>query len=230
MAIPTKDSLLVDWSTNANTRLTASPVTYGTTAAVATQYSAVHDAFITAMDNLIAARESGTQSSSLAALKSSAKKGLLDFARPLYKQIQANTSVLDADKIALGIRVPDTRPTPIPPPAFAPGLAIESVDGRRVRVRLFDPAFPDRQRMPAGVANATIMSYVGPTPPAGPGGFDYEGGTSKTKFEVLFPETVAPGTQVWLIAFFSNAREQNGPACVPVGALINYPESMPMSV
>jgi hypothetical protein len=45
MAIPTKDSALVAWS-NADTRLTASPVTYGITAPVATQYKTLHDAFL----------------------------------------------------------------------------------------------------------------------------------------------------------------------------------------
>src|SRR5687767_12874477 len=43
MSIPTLDVPLVDWSTNANTRLTAAPATYGTTAAVATQYDGLHD-------------------------------------------------------------------------------------------------------------------------------------------------------------------------------------------
>ena len=62
MAIPTKDTLLVDWSTNANTRLTAAPATYGTTAAIATQYDALHDAFVLAYNNMVAARASGTRS------------------------------------------------------------------------------------------------------------------------------------------------------------------------
>jgi hypothetical protein len=229
MAIPTQDELLANWSANADTRLTASPTTYGTTAAVATQYNAVHTAFITARDALIASRAAGTRSESLTAQKSQAKRDLLDFARPLYKQIQANTAVTDADKIELGVRVPDNKPTPRPVPGFAPGMLVMSVNGRLVSVRIFDPAFPDRKRMPDGVANATIMSYVGTTPPASPGDFKYEGGTSKTKFDVLFPDSVAPGTQVWLLAFFSNDREQNGPACNPVGAVINYGGSLPMS-
>jgi hypothetical protein len=33
---------------------------------------------------------------------------------------------------------------------------------------------------------------------------------------------VAPGSQVWLIAFFSNGRDRTGPVCTPVGAIINY--------
>src|SRR5215213_6335251 len=88
MAIPTKDSLLVEWSNNTTTRLTSSPVTYGTTAPVAAQYATFHDAFILALDNLLAARSAGTRSQPLTSLKTSAKNALLAFARPLYKQIQ----------------------------------------------------------------------------------------------------------------------------------------------
>jgi hypothetical protein len=229
MAIPTQDSALVDWSTNADTRLTSAPATYGTTAAVATAYTAVHDPFITAYNNLVAARAAGTRSQSLTSIKSSAKAALLAFARPLYKQIQANTAVTDAAKIELGIVVPDALPSPRPVPAFAPGLTVVSVNGRLLRIRLWDPAFPTRKRMPAGVDGATVMSFVGATPPEDPRAYKYEGSTSKTVVDILFPETVEPGTQVWLTAFFFNERKQNGPACAAVGAIINYGGTMPVA-
>jgi hypothetical protein len=229
MAIPRKDSLLVDWSTNANTRLTASPVTYGTTAAVATQYDGLHDAFVAAYNNVVAARAAGTRSSSLAAIKDQAKLALLNFARPLYKTIQANTAVTAAAKIELGVVVPDVQPTPVPAPGFAPGLTVVSVDGRLARVRLSDPAFPTRKRMPDGVNGAIVMSHVGPTAPADPGLYKMEGPTSRTVVDILFPESVAPGTQVWLTAVWFNERKQMGPACAPVGTQINYGGSMPMA-
>ncbi len=229
MAIPTKDVSLVDWSTNTNTRLTSSPVTYGTTAAVATQYDGLHDAFVLALNNLIAARAAGVRSSPLASIKDDAKRDLLAFARPLYKQIQANTAVTNAAKIELGVVVPDVEPTPQPVPNFAPKLFVEKIDGRLVTVRVADPADDTRKRMPAGCDGATIMSFVGETAPTNPTVYKYEGSTSRVTVEILFPETVEPGTQVWLTAFFFNERKQNGPACVAVGAVINYGGSMPMA-
>src|SRR4051812_42347229 len=98
MAIPTKDTALVDWTTNADTRLTASPTTYGATAAIATAYHVVHLAFLAAYNNLVAARAAGTRSESLVALRDSAKSNLLAYARPLYKQVQANAAVTPAAK------------------------------------------------------------------------------------------------------------------------------------
>jgi hypothetical protein len=209
--------------------LTASPTTYGTTAAVATQYAAVHDAFITANDNNVAARAAGTRSSALASIKDDAKSALLAFARPLYKTIQADTAVTDAAKIELGIVVPDVLPSPQPVPNFAPGLTIVGVDGRLVRIRLFDPANPTRRRIPAGINGATVMSFIGAAPPADPGAYKYEGSTSRAIVDILFPESAVPGTQVWLMAFFFNERKQNGPACTAVGTNINYGGSMPMA-
>ena len=229
MAIPTKDSALVDWSTNANARLTASPAAYGTTAAVATEYDGLHDAFVTSYNNVVAAREAGTRSSSLCALKDAAKAALLGFARPLYKQIQASTAVTAAAKIELGVVVPNPEPTPQPVPNFAPQLTVVSVNGRLAKIRLGDPAHPTRKRMPAGCDGATVMSFVGPEAPENPAGYKYEGSTSRTTVDILFPETVAPGTQVWLTAFFFNERKQNGPACAAVGAVINYGGTMPMA-
>lgn len=229
MAIPTKDVELVDWSTNADTRLNDSPATYGTTAAVATQYSAVHDPFIAAYNNNVAARAAGLRSSPLAAIQAAARKALLDFARPLYKTIQANTAVTDAAKIELGVHVPDMHPSPHPVPNFSPGLEIVKINGRLVTIRLYDPESPTHKRLPAGIDGATVMSYVGETAPTDPAVFKYEGNTSRTTVEILFPESVAPGTQVYLTAAFFNGRKQNGPACTPVGAIINYGGSMPMA-
>ena len=228
MAIPTKDASLVDWSTNANARLTASPVTYGTTAAVATQYDTLHDAFIAAYNAVAAAREAGTRSRSLCSTKDQAKFNLLSFARPLYKTIQANTAVTNAAKIELGVTVPSL-PTPIPPPGGVPQLTVVSVNGHVVRIRLSDPLNPTRRRIPFGVDGAMVMSYVGAAAPTDPNVYKMEGPTSRTTVDVLFPGDLAPGTQVWLTAVWFNERKQMGAACVPVGTQINFGGSMSMA-
>ena len=228
MAIPTdKVSSLVDWSTNADTRLNASPATYGTTAAIASQYSAVHDPFIAAAAAVIAAREAGTVSSSLISIRNEKQRDLLAFARPLYKQIQANPAVTDAAKIELGVKVPDVNPTPQPLPNRAPILRVDKVDGRVITIALRDPNDPDRRRMPFN--GAIVMSYIGPTMPTDPGVFTLAGTTSRTSFAVVVPEGTAPGTQVWLTAAFFNERKQLGAACLPIGTQVNFGGSMPLA-
>jgi hypothetical protein len=71
--------------------------------------------------------------------------------------------------------------------------------------------------MPDGVNGATVMSFVGASAPANPTAYKYEGSTSKTTVDVLFPESTAPGTQVWLTAFFFNERKQNARRARPSG-------------
>ena len=220
MAIPTKDVLLVDWSSNTNSRLTSAPATYGTTAAIATQYDTLHDAFILAYNNMVAARASGTRSQSLTNLKNEAKRDLLNFARPLYKTIQANTAVAASAKIELGIVVPDVEPTPLPPPADAPGIDIVSAIGNTVRLRLHDAANPTRKGKPLGVDGASVFSFVGAAAPSDPAAWKFEGNTTLTKFTVTFPGSVPPGSKVWFTAFWFNPRAQSGPAATPVGTNI----------
>jgi hypothetical protein len=208
--IPTKDVSLVDWSSNASARLTAAPATYGTTAAVATQYDTLHQAFVDAYNNLVAARAAGTRSESQTAIKDGAKSALLSFARPLYKQIQANVAVSAAAKIELGVVVPNPEPAPNPVPGTAPVLRVESVNGRVVRISLRDANEPDRKRVPAGVNGAIVMSYVGPTAPTNPSLFKLEAPVSRTTVDIVFPDSLTPGTQVWLTALWFN--RQMGPA------------------
>jgi hypothetical protein len=218
--IPFRAEDLVDWSTNANTRLNAAPATYGTTAAVAAQYTAVHDPFITAQDNLAAARAAGNRSASLTALRNAARETLLDFARPLYKQIQANTAVTDAAKIELGVVVPDVQPTPTPPPPFAPGLDVVSVTGRTVRIRLHDSQQPSRRGRPPGVSGAAVVSCVSAEIPTVASDWRWQGNTGTLVADVTFPDTVPAGAQVWIAATWFNDRKEPGPACTPVSTFL----------
>src|SRR5437762_792670 len=115
MAIPRKDSELVDFSTNFNDRIVAAPGTYGLSALQASTYTSYHTPFIAAYTALVAARESGTRSSSLAAAKDAAKTALLGYARQLYSQVQLSQTVPDSAKIELGVHVPRApSPQPIP--------------------------------------------------------------------------------------------------------------------
>lgn len=228
MAIPTTDAALVAFSTNFNDRIVAAPATYGLSASQATAYTALHDPFVTAYNAVVAARESGTRSRPLASTKDTAKASLLAYARQLYAQVQSSLTVTDAAKIELGVKV-RSAPSPQPIPASDPQLTVVSVDGCVVRIRLSDPANPGRTRIPDGVNGAVVMSYVGATAPNDPGAYSFQGTTSRTTLDVMFPNTLAPGTKVWLTACWFNERKQLGPACEPVGTNINYGGSMPMA-
>ena len=61
-----------------------------------------------------------------------------------------------------------------------------------------------------------MYSFVGMDYPSDPTAWNFEGSTTKPKFDIVFPNTVAGGTQVWVCAAWSNAKQQTGPVSVPI--------------
>jgi hypothetical protein len=214
VAVPTQDDALANWSTNFSTRISAGAVSFGLTTALATAYATLHGSFLTAR---AAASVPGTRSASLVAAKNTAKAALVANARDLYQIVQGTPSVTNAQREDLGITVRKAEPTPIPPPDAPPALVITSVSGWTVSVRLRDSVEAARRGRPLGCAGASVFSFVGATPPGDIASWKFEANTGKTKFDVAFDPSLAPGTRVYLTAFWFSGRKQSGPACAPVG-------------
>ncbi|MCI0363473.1 MAG: hypothetical protein L0219_06290, partial [Phycisphaerales bacterium] len=114
--LPSRESELVTWSTNYNTKIVAAPTSYGLVAAQATAYTALHTAFVTAYNT---ANAPLTRSPVNIEAKNTAKTALIDGPggiRALAAIIQAFPGVTDAQLRELGLTVRDSQPTPIPPP------------------------------------------------------------------------------------------------------------------
>jgi hypothetical protein len=212
--LPDRESDLLTWSVNFDTKITASPTDYGLTADQATAYGTLHSAFADAYQT---ANNPDTRSPSNIVAKDVAKDALINNARMLARIVQATPAVTPEQKSELGLTVRDVEPTPIPPPASWPKLEIVAVNGRTVQIRLSDLENPTRRGKPEGVSGATVLSFVGEEAPSDPGLYKFEGNTSRTTASVEFPITVAEGAKVWLTAFWFNNRKQSGPACEPVG-------------
>ena len=139
----------------------------------------------------------------------------MNYARQLYAFVQSNRAVSDANKILLGIHL-RVIPGPIPPPAVAPGMDVVSVANRTVTGHVHDSANTNKRGKPAGATAAYVYSFVGPEYPADDAAWTFEGATTRPRFQVLFPSSVAGGTQIWLRAAWVNAKQQTGPASVPI--------------
>ena len=218
MACPTKDSELATFSPNFSAIVSASPLTYNTTAPAAALLATASAGFVLAYN---ACRADGMKSKSLTTTKDAAKAALFLLLRPMYGAISALTTVSDTLNVNLGIAV-RRMPSPQPAPSLAPAVTVVSVTGRSVKLRLRDAASPHRIGKPVAVSSATIMSFVGTTPPASMGLWKFEANVSRTVLDVTFPDTVAAGAQVWFTVFWSNRRDQSGPACDPVGSFLQY--------
>jgi hypothetical protein len=218
---PNTDAGLLAWSLNLSTLITSTPTAYGLVTADATAYAALHASFASAL----AECDPGVRNKAAVAAKNAAREALKNAARLLAKRIDGTATVTDAQKIELGLTV-RSQPSPIPAPSHAPALDVVSVSGRTVKIRLHDATDASRRGKPAGVAGATVFSFVGEDAPTDPSAWKFEGNTTLTSFDIVFPNSVAPGTKVWTCAFWRNERDASGPACEPVSTNIQFGNSV----
>jgi hypothetical protein len=212
---PDRESELLTYSTNFKERIVAAPTLYGLTAEQATAYAADHDDYA---ETYQAANDPSTRTPAAVNLKNTAKKVLLTSLRNLSRIVQASPLVTDEQRIILGLPVRKTEPTPVNPPTEIPVLEIKARFGTTVTIKLHDGT--GARGKPAGVAGATVFSYVGANPPTEASGWKFEGNIARTTVDVDFPSNLAPGTTVYLTAFWYNAKGQSGPGCAPVSTTI----------
>jgi hypothetical protein len=214
--IPAREADLVTWSANFSTRISATPTAFGLTAGQATAYATLNTAWATAFT---AASNDATRTPSAIITKNDARDALVANARMLAKIVQGYPAITNTQRSDLGLTVPTDEPTPINPPTEPPVLEVVSVIGRTMKIRL-SAVGSERRGKPEGVSGATVLSFVGSTPPVAIGDWKFEGSITRTTFDVEFPTSVPAAAQVWLCAFWFNPRSQSGPACTPVSAYI----------
>jgi len=205
---PRRETALISWSGNFNTKIGVDGPAYGLDPAQTAEYAMRHDAFVAAH---AVANDPATRSPMNIELKEEAKNSLLAEIRLLAGIVQSFPGTTNAKRIDLGLPLRGTEPSPIAPPDTAPLLAVKSVDGRTVNFRMIDVDNPLKRGKPAGVSGAAVFSHVGDTAPAELSDWTFEGNTGRTSMAVTFPATAAPGATVWLAAFWFNPRKQAGP-------------------
>ena len=209
--VPTREAELDEFVHNFDTRITASPTTVGLTAADATAFHALVLAWDAAFS---VTKNRGTRSQSAVIVKDEKKVLMVRKLRALARVVQAYPGTTNEDRSLLRLTVPAERQAQ-PVPAFAPKLDVVRVDRNLVRVNLRDAQNLSRLR-PDFARAANVFSYVGAEPPAGADGWFFQGGTTRTRFDVVFDASLPMGTTVWLTAFWKNERDMSGPACDPV--------------
>lgn len=209
---PSTEAALVAWAATFATGITATPTTFGLTAAQATAFTALSNGYAAAYT---AASNVNTKSKALVAAKNAARDAIKNSARLLASIVNGQANVSDQQKLALGLNV-RAQPQNWPVPQQA-NVKIMSVTGRTVKVSLSETnAASARRGLPAGVQGCTVFSYVGETPATDISDWKFEGNSGRGVFEILFPGTVPAGSTVFITAFYFNGRKQSGPAADPV--------------
>jgi len=213
--IPKREAELVNWSNNFAAQIDDGGVEppFGLTAQQVTDFVALNTAWVAAYNAAVAPE---TRGPSTIQAKNDAKAAMVANARELARIIQAFPALTNQERVDLGLTVPDTEPTPIPPPSSTPTLTITCVLGHNVHYTLRDPAQPDKRGKPTGVAGASVFAHVGETAPADPAQWQLKGNVTRTKGTVMFSSLSVPaGSKVWLTASWFNPRGQQGPLCDP---------------
>lgn len=215
--IPARESELITWVTNLATQLSTSSDDYGMTADQVHGYQIVQQNFMATYNT---AQNPLTRSKPYITAKNEAKKILLDATRPLVQTLQNYSGMTDEKRDLLEIPVRDNQPTPVNVPTEMPNVKIEAVNGQVMNLEL--KRDDGSKRKPVGVRSAWLYTFVGDTPPSDLKDWRFEGGTTRNDPQIIFPQSVTPGTVVWVTALWINPTEQAGPACAPVKSHINY--------
>jgi hypothetical protein len=213
--LPDRDSELVTYTNQFSALLTSSPTTFGVSLGQAADFASVNSAWVAAY-NASVAQETRGPAATFA--KKNAKRDMLEKLRELAGFIRENPAVTPENKFALGLHEQDPEPSPVPVPDFAPAIEFVSIEGTSMIVRLWDTQNPDNRGKPNGVYGAAVFTAVAAAPP--PLGdmsqWQFRGNTSKTKVAIDFPADIAPGSTVWVTAYWFNTRLDSGPSALPV--------------
>ena len=216
--LPSREADLVNWTANFSSVIEANPSAYGLTAEQATAYLSAMEAYQSAYNT---ARNPSTRTPAAIETKNTFKAQLLVLTREFVNICQAYPDMTNNRRVQLGITVRNYEPTPVPIPTTPPQIDLLAAIGHTFKLRLHNGESTRRSK-PTGVQGATVFSYVGEVPPADLSDWKFEGSTTRTAVDVKIPGTVAPGTKVWLTAFWYNRRAESGPACTPIASGVGF--------
>lgn len=216
--LPTREANLLGWLNNFKARIDLDFAAYGLSEVQKTDFTNATDAFDSAY---AVANDPSTRTRANIQAKNTAKKAAIAQARQTVGICQAWPGMTDAKRDLLRITVRDTEPTLIGPPEVMPVLRVASVTGRVLDLELRRQDGTTKQK-PVGVRAAWLYTFVGDTPPSDLNDWHFKGGTTKSNPQIVFPDTVAAGTAVWVTALWVNPTDQPGPACAPIKTHISY--------
>lgn len=158
--IPPRDTDLSAWSANFAALITAAPALYGLLPADAVIIAATDNTW---QADLAIALAPVTRTEPAIAAKNSSKLAGVDTWRVYAQQIRANPGVTNADKLALGLNLPNNSPSPIPAPPTNPLLSFLGATPFQHTLRYADSTTPASRAKPAGAIQLQLYAQVAPT-------------------------------------------------------------------
>lgn len=216
--LPTRDADLDTWLLNFQTLIAANPTNYGLVASDATAITSAFNAWHTAY---LAATNPSTRTTATIATKNQQKRNVLIVVRGYAATIRANQAVSAALKLGLGLHIPDTQPTPVPPPSSYPLLSLSGMQPGIQDLRAADQNTPTKRGRPAGSAGLLLFRAVDEAPVTDPNEAKFLSFVTRSAFQSHF--TAADNGKVaTYFARWTNSKGEVGPwgpaASMPIAA------------
>ena len=203
--IPKKDAELVAWSDNFYGKIASAAPAWNIPAEEVNALYAAKNAFAT----LHTQADSPLKNSVIVAKKNAARAVLETKIRELVGFRLKNPIITDADRVALGLHVRDTKPTNIPAPKSRPELDIDVVDFRRLKV-IFHDLGSESKAKPYGVIGAVLLYAVLDTPPADVNALTRSVLATRTPYTLEFTEEER-GKTLYVAICWQNEKGERGP-------------------
>jgi hypothetical protein len=151
--------------------------------------------------------------------KNLSREGIEALARPLIQQLQASTTVTDAQRNLMQINVRSTAHTPASVPTTMPIAMVDTSQRLRHIVSYTDSASGGSKKKPAGVASCEVWAKVGAPAPTDISQMAYMGNASTSPQMEEYTGAQA-GQMVCYWLRWVNTRGEKGPWSEPVTATI----------
>jgi len=219
--IPAPDAAFDNWSANFSTLITAAPATYGLVSGDATAIAAVVDPWHT---SYLAAINPSTRTPVTVAAKDAARAAAEAVIRPYAIQISRNAAVSNDDKTAVGVNLPNTARTPVPPPTTQPVISLVSSTHNLMMIAYRDTATPTSKAKPPGAIGLDLRLWIGTGVPPTPDSVSPYGTLTKSPAAIGFSNGDIGKTAVfwgrWSTRSGPGGQAQFGPWSAPLSASI----------
>lgn len=201
--IPAKDADFDSWLLNFSALLTATPLAFGLTAPDAVEVAAVTTTWTTAY---AAATNPATRTSPTVAAKDAARVAAEATVRPFATAISRNDAVTNANKVAIGVNLPNNAPVPIPPPTTAPALELKQGQPLAHVLAYKDTDLGNTKAKPYGSIGVQLWRNVGAVPATDPAQCTYQGTWTKSPNRSEFE----PSQQGKIATYFARFVTRSG--------------------
>jgi len=191
--IPPTSSGLDGFAANFSTLISAAPATYGLTAgdatAIATATALYHAAYL--LGGTLAGGHTpvtpGSRTPVTVADMRSQQGALVPLLRTYASQIRLDPGVTNAAKLALGLTLPNTTPSPVPAPTSYPLLSLIQATPLTHQFSYKDSLSPVGKAKAPGAIQVQLVGVAQATVPPGPDALGPLPAQTKSPFQVVWP-------------------------------------------